>query len=262
MINLNRFSPINANYQDDFNPLNLGETKRGFLAISGTTALGNLGGISPVITGSTVAVSFGGTTPYPKLRLLTTTGSTNSTVGIIGGTSAQVNMLSWGYRFLGAYIYSDQSSGGTNWFVPNARQFVGLTNTTSLLSISSTITVEQQTNIIGLGSDSADVNLQIFHNDTTGTCTKIDLGANFPANKTGAVANGEVYALELINIYRENFVYYKVTKLSTGLYVNGIITTNLPANNTPLMPQVVRTSGATSQNVSIDVLQIMTTTKY
>lgn len=262
MINISKYNPINYDFENDFNPVVLTEIRRGILAITGTTTTGTLGGISPTLTGSVVAVSFGGTTPYPKLRLLTTVGATNSTVGCILGSLCQVNQLSWGFRFLGAYIYSDQSSGGTNWYVPNARQFCGLTNATTLLGISSTVTVESQINVIGIGSDSADTNLQIFHNDGTGSCTKIDLGSNFPANKTGAVANGEVYALELLNNYKENFVYYKVTKLSTGEYTNGIITTNLPANNIPLMPQVVRTSGATSQNVSIDILQIMSTTKY
>ena len=247
----------------DFIPLlNETEIRRGLIAISGSTSTGTFGGLTPVLTGSTVAVSFGGLCPYPKFRQLTSTGSTNSTVGAAFGSSSIVNSVSWGFRFVGSYIYTDQSAGGTNWFVPNARQFCGLASVGTILGISSAVTVESQVNIIGLGSDAADSNLQIFHNDATGTATKIDLGSTFPANKTGAVANGEVYTLELFNDYLSTSVKYRVTKVSTGEQTTGTITTNLPASTTPLAPQVVRTSGSTSQNVSIDILQLNAYSKF
>ena len=247
----------------DFIPLlNETELRRGLIAISGSTNTGAFGGLTPVLTGSTVAISLGGTCPYPKFRQLTTVAATNSTVGAAFGTASIVNSVSWGFRFIGSYIYSDQSSGGTNWFVPGARQFCGLASVGTILGISSTVTVESQINIIGLGSDAADTNLQIFHNDATGTATKIDLGATFPANKTGAVANGEVYTLELFNDYLSTSVKYRVTKVSTGEQTTGTITTNLPSSSTPLAPQVVRTSGSTSQNVSIDILQLNAFSKF
>ena len=255
--------PIYLSGSDEFIPLlNETEIRRGLIAISGTTSTGTFGGLTPVFTGSTVAISFGGLCPYPKIRKLTTTGSTNSTVGAAFGSQSIVNSVTWGFRFIGSYIYSDQSAGGTNWFVPNARQFCGLASVGTILGISSTTTVESQINIIGLGSDATDTNLQIFHNDASGTATKIDLGATFPANKTGAVANGEVYTLELFNDYLSTSVKYRVTKVSTGEQTTGTITTNLPASTTPLAPQIVRTSGSTSQNVSIDILQLNAYSKF
>jgi hypothetical protein len=238
------------------------ELRRGLIAITGSTSTGTFGGLTPVLTGSTVAITLGGTCPFPKFRQLTIAGATNSTVGAAFGSASIVSSVSWGFRFIGSYIYSDQSSGGTNWFVPNARQFCGLSSVGTILGISSTVTVESQVNIIGIGSDAADVNLQIFHNDATGTATKIDLGANFPANKTGAVANGEVYTLELYNEIYNSSVNYKVTKVSNGTTATGTITTNLPASTVPLAPQIVRTSGSTSQNVSIDILQLNAFTKF
>jgi hypothetical protein len=242
-------------------PVEQSEIRRGALAISGITSTGSFGGITPVLTGSAVAISFGGTVPLPKLRLLTTTGTTNSTVGINYGASGIVNRLGKGFRFIGSYIYSDQSAGGTNWFVPGARQFCGLTTGLALLPISSTNTVETRQNIIGMGSDSTDTNLQIFHNGTSATATKIDLGVNFPANKTGAVANGEAYQLELYNVFGSSDVKYRVRKLSDGTEVTGTISTNLPSGAVDLGPQVVRTSGSTSQNVSIDVIQLTAYTR-
>jgi len=235
------------------------EIRRGVVAISGTTTQGTFGGLTPTNTGSLIAVSFGGTVKLPKFRLLTTAGSTNSTVGIIFGNSGVVHTVGLGFRFVGSWIFSDQSSGGTNWFVPGARQFVGLATSPTLLGISSTVTVDSLTNIIGIGSDATDVNLQIFHNAGAGTATKIDLGVNFPANKTGAVLNGEAYQLELYNEFGANTVKYRVRKLSDGTQVTGTISTNLPTAS--LGPQIVRTSGATSQNVSIDVIQLTANTR-
>lgn len=241
-------------------PIEQSEIRRGVIAVSGSTSTGTYGAVVPALTGSAVAVTFGGTVPLPKLRLLTTVGSTNSQVGIITGSSNAVYRVGKGFRFTGSWIYSDQSAGGTNWFVPNALQFCGLATGLSLLNISSTVTLESKTNIIGLGSDAADTNLQIFHNDATGTATKIDLGPDFPANKTGAVANGEAYELELYNAFGSTDVKYRVRKLSNGIEAVGILATNLP-NGADLGPQIVRCSGSTSQNVSIELIQLTAYTR-
>jgi hypothetical protein len=199
-------------------------------------------------------------TKLPKVRFLTTTGAINSTVGMIFGTQAVVNSLEAGFRFTGSYVFSDVSAGGIQWFVPNARQFCGMTNSATLLGISSAVTVQSLQNIIGIGSDSGDTNLQIFHNANAALATKIDLGSNFPANKTGAVANGIGYQLELYAAFGATSVNYRVTRLTDNLQVTGTISTNLPASSTLLTQQVVRTSGSTSQNVSIDFIQLNTYT--
>jgi hypothetical protein len=239
-------------------PVEASEIRRGAIAINNTTTIGTFGGLTSVITGSSVALLMGTSTAtkLPKLRILTSTGSTNSTVGLIFGSQSSIQTLEFGFRFVGSYVFSDVSSGGTEWFVPNARQFCGLVGSTTLVAISSTVTVASLTNIIGFGSDVGDTNLQIFHNDASGVATKIDLGATFPANKTGAVANGIGYQLELYAPFGATTVKYRVTRLTDQTEVTGTITTNLPASTTLLCPQVCRTSGSTSQNVSIDFIQL------
>ena len=234
------------------------EIRRGCIALNNSTTQGTFGAYTPALTGSAVALLMGTTTvtKLPKLRILTTTASTNSTVGIIFGSQSLIQSLQQGFRFVGSYIFNDVSAGGTEWFVPNARQFCGLTGSTALVPISSAVTVQSLTNIIGMGSDATDTNLQIFHNDASGVATKIDLGASFPANKTGAVANGIGYQLELYAPLGGTTVNYRVTRLTDGLQTSGTITTNLPTSTTLLCPQVCRTSGSTSQNVSIDFIQL------
>lgn len=231
------------------------EIRRGFIAVSGSTTIGTFGALTEAITGSVFAVTFGGVVPLPKVRFYTIAGSTNSVAGIRGGASGNVLRLGQGFRFIGSWIYSDQSTGGTNWYVPTARQFCGLATGLTLLPISSTTTLQSQPNIIGIGSDAGDTNLHIFHNGGTPTATKIDLGSNFPANKASAVANGEAYQLYLFNEFGSNSVEYRVRRLSNGFEVSGTIVSNLPAS-VDLGAQLVRTSGSTSQNVSVDMIQL------
>ena len=70
---------------------------------------------------------------------------------------------------------------------------------TTDLTYSDSVTVASMLNVIGVGSDAADANLQVFHNDGSGTCTKVDLGANFPANRTAGAALTTTYSIELYN---------------------------------------------------------------
>jgi hypothetical protein len=236
--------------------LNANEIRRGVIAISGSINQGTYGALSPINTGSIVLVNMNisDTTPFPKFRMLTTAGSTNSVVGISFGNSSIVHRIGFGFRFIGVYSITDRSSGGIEWFVPNARHFCGMASVGTILGISSTITLQSQLNIIGIGSDATDVNLQLFHNDGTGTATKIDLGSSFPANKSGAVTNFESYRLELFNEFQSQEVKYRVTKLSNGTQTTGTIQNDLPSGF--IAPQIVRTSGSTSQNVSLDIESI------
>jgi hypothetical protein len=234
------------------------EIIRGAIALNNSTTLGTYGAYTPSVTGTSVALlmSSATVTKLPKLRILTTGATINSRVGVIFGSQSLIQSLEQGFRFTGSYVFSDVSAGGVQFFVPNARQFVGLTGTTTLIAISNTVTVQSLTDIIGMGSDTGDTNLQIFHNDASGLATKIDLGASFPANKTGAVANGISYQLELYAPFGATTVNYRVTNQFDGTQTQGTISTNLPASTTLLCPQVCRTSGSTAQNVAIDFVQL------
>lgn len=89
-------------------------------------------------------------------------------------------------------------------------------------SISSAVNPNTFLNWIGIGR-SNEANLQLYHNDGSGTSTQIDLGANFPSNTAG-----EGYILEL---YTENGTVWvaQVTRINTGHAASHTLTTNLPA---------------------------------
>jgi hypothetical protein len=237
------------------------EIRRGVVAVAGSTTQGTFGALTPINDGSILAVAMSSTMPYPRFRILSSVQATNATAGISFGNAGNTCRIGAGFRFIGIYVNSDVSSGGTQWFVPNARHFCGLTATPTPLAISSTIAVGSLTNVIGVGSDVGDANLQLFFQDGVNTgSNKIDLGSNFPANKTSAVANNEAYKLELFNEFGSNDVYYEVTRVNTGFKVSGTLTNELPVG-VFLNPQIIRTSGSTSQGVSLDVVQLVTYTK-
>ena len=88
------------------------------------------------------------------------------------------------------------------------------------------------TNIVGMGWDSADANIQFMHNDGSGTATKIDLGAGFPRPTTD---RGNVYELIMFSPPgTTQSVGYLVRNLLTGAEASGVVTTNLPANTQAL----------------------------
>ena len=104
-------------------------------------------------------------------------------------------------------------------------------------------------NTVIFGKDAADTTLQVMHNDGSGTATKIDLGANFPAN----TANIDWYEAWLTFLASGN-VAYAVMRLNTGDFASGTISSDLPAANTSLiLPQFNVTNGAVAAAVSLDV---------
>lgn len=78
-----------------------------------------------------------------------------------------------GFHFICRFGISDASA------VATGRLFVGLTSSTGVIP---NVNPSTLLNIIGVGADNTDTNLQIMRNDNSGTATKIDLGSSFPAN--------------------------------------------------------------------------------
>lgn len=119
------------------------------------------------------------------------------------------------------------------------RQAHGLFSTSAALS--TTLSPSASTSCIFVGNDSADTNLQLMHNDAAGNCTKIDLGANFPASNTTAC-----YELILFCPPNGDSVGYRITRMDTGNVVAGTITTDLPPKSTLLTWHQYANNGGTA----------------
>ena len=227
------------------------EIARGYRAQHNSTTVLAENIATGTLQGTATAVAVSNTSIQTKKTRLKIGVSTPAANGICGYRSTSAfNIVGTGWKMAVAFGVSDTG------FNTNARQFYGMTATTASLGISSTVTVESLLNIIGIGSDAADTNLQVFHNDGTGTATKIDLGANFPANRTSGAAATDFFVFEMYNPFDSMNVYYKVTSLENNVTVEGTITTNLPSDTTPITIQACRTSGASSNACSFDISQL------
>lgn len=139
--------------------------------------------------------------------------------------------------------------------VAGARGFVGLWSTTTAPT---NVDPSTLTNIIGVGSDAAEANLSIMHNDAAGTATKIALGAGFPARTLSA----DAYELILFCGPSEATVRYRIENLVSSVSTSGTISTDLPASTTLLGIQGWTNNGATNLAVGIDLINCYVETDY
>lgn len=201
------------------------EIYRGITLRNNSTTIDTYGGITMSTTASNLAQSVASTNFVAKqirLRYYATVVSGGRYTGTRG--SALLWFIGGGFRYVCDFNISDTA------FASTCQQFYGLANQTTDLAYGGVglTQVSTLTNLIGLGNDGADTNLQIIHNDSGGTATKIDLGVNFPANRTAGSASTTVYSLTLYNAPASSNVKYMVVNNETGAVAMGTITTNLP----------------------------------
>jgi hypothetical protein len=227
------------------------EIARGYRAQHNSTTVLAENIATGTLQGTATAVAVSNTSIQTKKTRLKIGVSTPAANGLCSYRSTSAfNIVSVGFRMCVAFGVSDTG------YNTGARQFYGMTSSIASLGLSSTVTVESLTNIVGIGSDALDTNLQIFYNDATGTATKIDLGSNFIANRTNLSLASDFFVFEMYNPFNSNTVFYKVSSLENNVTVEGSITTNLPNDTTPITLQAIRTSGSSSNACSFDISQL------
>lgn len=227
------------NYEGFIPKLRGHETFRGVNYSNNSTTEVTSGGITISTTGSTIARSVASTNFATKQIRKGFYGSVVS-AGRYTGTrgSALLWYLQGGFKYVCDVYISDTAYGS------GCRQFYGMMGQTSDLTYSDSVLVDTMINVIGVGSDALDTNLQVFHNDGSGTATKIDLGASFPANRTAGAALTTVYSIEIYNDNNSSEVKYCVINKETGAKAMGTISTNLPLNTQGLNFTASRCMGA------------------
>ena len=197
------------------------------------------GGVTMSTTASTIARSVASTNFASKqIRkgFYGTVVSAGRYTGFRG--SALLFYIGGGFKYVCDFHISDSAFGS------GCRQFYGLAGQTTDLGYSDSILVSSLTNIIGIGSDALDTNLQVFYNDATGTATKLDLGVNFPANRSAGAALTTVYGIELYNDSASTDVKYCVKNKETGSTAMGTLNSNLPLHTQGLNFFASRCMGA------------------
>lgn len=120
------------------------------------------------------------------------------------------------------------------------RFFCGLSGSAGFPAV--TVDPSAYTNIVGVGVDAADSNLQLMINDASGTATKTDLGANFPGKTAGSV-----YRLDLHLPRGSTNWTYTLTDLLNRSHTTTSTTgtTNVPASGVPVHPLMYVNNGPT-----------------
>jgi hypothetical protein len=221
------------------------DTFRGRTFRVDNTTVDTYGGIDTLNNASSVAQALGTTSFYQRftrLRYYASVVQTGRQTDIRGID------LQWyrssGFRFVTTFRVADTAISS------NPQQFYGLAGYTTQLPYAGVSLTQLSTlvNLIGVGSEIGDTNLQVFHNDGIGTCTKIDLGAGFPANRPVDDFMTTMYSIEIYNGSLETDVKYRVKNLETGEVAEGTITTDLPAITQGLAIFASRCMGAAITN--------------
>lgn len=223
-------------------PLNfLGMRQRvyAFAAHPNATALTGLG-VTLTATGTATAYAPATTsrlTMNPVVEALVTTVSASA----VSGFRINATFISRGdVSNAGGFYLKMRWRPATGQTVATHRAFAGVRGSAAAPTDVNPSTL---TNIIGMGWDSGDTNIQMMHNDGTGTATRIGLGSNFP-RPTADRSN--LYDIEIYAPRNGSEVRYRVTNVLTGAETFGTITTDLPASSTLMTPLIYNSVGGTS----------------
>lgn len=225
--------------------------------IAMATAAGNgstityIGTLSNSATGTASSFSVATTnnyTAFKRVEYLVTVAATNA---VAGWRSAGLQY--WNEKGYLMMCQWGAATGVTG--VSTKRAFVGMRGSTSAPT---DVDPSSLTNIIGMGWDSGDTNIQIFHNDGSGTATKIDLGSGFPVPTTDRQTTYEIALFAKPN----GDVNYEIREVNTSNVATGTITTDKPAQ-TQLMTILGYSSvGGTSSVTGISMVQYYLETDY
>jgi hypothetical protein len=166
----------------------------------------------------------------------------------IGGNFAEVG----GFHFDASWGILDGAD------TPAHRHFFGMSaqaNTHSDADPSTTLV-----NCFGVGWDDDDTNMQFLHNDGAGSCTKVNLGSDFPVPALDAV---DTYRLQMYSPKgTAPSLHYRLTNRRTLVTVEGSVTTNMPDTNTPTGPWMLFASGGASTQLGVALGHILIGTEY
>jgi hypothetical protein len=161
----------------------------------------------------------------------------------VRGTS-ELFFIGSGFRFEVMFRVADTV------FSSGCQMFFGLGAGTVDLPFGGTSLIQLDTmlNIIGIGCNSTDSNLNIYTNDNQGNCTKVDLGIKFPANRTSTSEMTTMYAAQIYNAIGSNQVKIEVKNLETLDVFQYTITNDLPATSQGLNIYACRTMNSPTTN--------------
>lgn len=143
----------------------------------------------------------------------------------------------------------------------NQHLFCGLfasTSGTFMANVNYTTVGGIMADIVSVGAQNTDTNLQIYHNNGSGAPVSSNLGANFPAFTNST----DIYTIQImIPVGPANSIWVYVLNETTGASVISELTSELPTNNTLLRWGCGGSTG-TGGAVTWDVISVVVDTPY
>ena len=237
----------------------IGRNKIAHVSAAGnSTTITNVGTAALTVTGTATAANVATTNVYTRMRILESLVTTASTTAVAGFYQPAVQYTLGGTSAFAGFHLVARFGPSTGVTTATRRLFAGLTNSTAAPT---DVNPSSLTNIIGVGYDAADTNMQIMHNDGTGTATKTDLGASFPKPSADRSKMYELVLFSPPNGGSE--IDYQVTDLGTGAVASGTITSaDVPAVTTFLGFRCYSSVGGTSSVTGIAINSMYIETDY
>jgi len=202
------------------------------------TIVGTADNASPIFTGTQVQKA-------TRKRHVSSATSGNS-VDFYEGSFRQT-CVGCGFFFSIKFANEDAAT------VANARVFAGLF---SSLAVFGNVNPSSQVNIFGVGADTGDANLQLIHNDASGTATKVDLGFDFPANTSAT----DEYLFQCYNLPNElSSIWWRLINVTSGVATSWAeVTTDLPSTTSGsyINPRLWRNNGTTALAVRLSIMDM------
>ena len=224
----------------------------------GSTVTTALGAAALSITGTSTAANMATTTRQTNMRRIEYLATNNQSSSVVGFRSTSAvyerggpNAGDGGFHMIANWGPATGVATATN------RAFVGMSSSTAAPTDVNPSTL---TNMMGFGWDSADANIQFMTNDSSGTATKIDLGASFPVPTVNRTKMYET--IIFVAPGPSTSIGYKITDLATGAIAEGTVSSNLVANTTYLAPRGYMSVGGTSSVIGIAFSNMYVETDY
>jgi hypothetical protein len=222
-----------------------------------STTIVALGAAALTATGTATAANVATTNRHTwmkRLEYLVTTAATTA----VAGFRSTVNQFGRGASDGdGGFHFICQWGPATGVATASNRAFVGMSaNTNAPTDVQPSTLVD----MIGMGWDSADENIQFFHNSSTGTATKVDTGIPVPTE-----VRTKVYELVMFCPPNSSSVSWEIRDLDevpSGPAASGTVSTNLPSSTTLLSPRGYMSAGGTSSVIGIALMNLYIETDY
>ena len=218
-------------------------------ATGNATTVGTLGIASPTVTGVATISNWAITNVYTQSRRVEALVTTAATTAVAGLFAPQALWFRGNAAGQGGFAFLKQWGPATGVATSTNRAFCGMTSSNAAPT---DVQPSSLLNMVGMGWDSADANIQIMHNAGAGSATKVDLGASFPVP---TVDRTSVYEVSLYCAPNSTTIGYTVEDMVSGAIATGTLSTNLPVNTIALAPRVWMSVGGTSSVIGVAFMQ-------